>query len=373
MQERSQSKPMPVMPDISAPTEKTIPRSLSAALAISQAIPGIAPSSVDAGAVESSFPPPLVSASEIPGTTPIPEFVPPAQQISVPPDESGGHEESLNSEALDDSSADIPMAEPQAEQALPIQPVPEPSPVGHPDPAQAQDAPAEVFSKDPMPLGRAELAQASAVPPGKNTFSSAENIAAISWNRFSRRLDRLFEGETAERWIPPALLAAWRRGNGQHRLLLAGAATACCGIFALILTLAVAHVASFWGKPQAAGPPQRSSAPPAASVASVNSVQTVPVQAPSATPARRPTPPPEPQPSLLEDIESNLFGKQPGPIPAREISPDQLHVKVWTSKSSGYYYCTDDAYYKSVQPGTFMDQSDALQSGYQPILGDFCN
>jgi hypothetical protein len=46
---------------------------------------------------------------------------------------------------------------------------------------------------------------------------------------------------------------------------------------------------------------------------------------------------------------------------------------VWTSKSSGYYYCTDDPYYKTVNPGAFMLQGDALQNGYRPILGQFCD
>jgi hypothetical protein len=55
------------------------------------------------------------------------------------------------------------------------------------------------------------------------------------------------------------------------------------------------------------------------------------------------------------------------------IDDDQLRVQVWTSKNSGYYYCTDDPYAKSAQPGAFMSQGDALQSGYRPILGQFCD
>ena len=55
------------------------------------------------------------------------------------------------------------------------------------------------------------------------------------------------------------------------------------------------------------------------------------------------------------------------------INDDQAGVQVWTSKTSGYYYCTDSDFYKTVQPGTFMTQSDAMQSGYRARLGKFCN
>ena len=75
---------------------------------------------------------------------------------------------------------------------------------------------------------------------------------------------------------------------------------------------------------------------------------------------------------MLETFENDFLGNKPEPV-APEIDDDQARVRVWTSKSNGYYYCTRDNYYKSVHPGTFMYQGDALQSGYRSILGEFCN
>ena len=48
-------------------------------------------------------------------------------------------------------------------------------------------------------------------------------------------------------------------------------------------------------------------------------------------------------------------------------------VRVWTHQHSGYYYCADSPYYEKLQPGSIMTQSDALQSGYQPKLGSYCD
>jgi Tfp pilus assembly protein PilZ len=47
-------------------------------------------------------------------------------------------------------------------------------------------------------------------------------------------------------------------------------------------------------------------------------------------------------------------------------------VKVWTHQRSGYYYCADSPYFEKLQPGSIMLQSDALQKGYQPKLGGYC-
>jgi hypothetical protein len=50
----------------------------------------------------------------------------------------------------------------------------------------------------------------------------------------------------------------------------------------------------------------------------------------------------------------------------------QDRLQVWVSKGSGYYYCSGSAYYKMVHPGALMTQGRALQSGYQPRLGQPC-
>jgi len=81
---------------------------------------------------------------------------------------------------------------------------------------------------------------------------------------------------------------------------------------------------------------------------------------------------------MLERFAVTFLGYKPD---KPEVEPDiripidkrHVGVQVWTSKGSGYYYCTDNPYYIMVQPGTLMTQRDALQSGYQPKLGQFCN
>jgi len=47
-------------------------------------------------------------------------------------------------------------------------------------------------------------------------------------------------------------------------------------------------------------------------------------------------------------------------------------VLVWTHARSGYYYCAQSPYFEKLQPGSIMKQSDALQNGYQPKLGSYC-
>ena len=84
----------------------------------------------------------------------------------------------------------------------------------------------------------------------------------------------------------------------------------------------------------------------------------------------------QPPESLLAKVGDFFSGTKPETLDLPNlivIDPDHFGVQVWVSKRSGYYYCTDSPYYKKVQPGATMAQRDALQSGYQPKLGQFCN
>jgi hypothetical protein len=47
-------------------------------------------------------------------------------------------------------------------------------------------------------------------------------------------------------------------------------------------------------------------------------------------------------------------------------------IQVWTNQRSGYYYCTDSPFFEKLVPGSLMTQGEALQSGYQPKLGSYC-
>ena len=362
-----QLKPMPAMAGIPATGEKSVPHSLSAALTKSRAISVVPPSSAGADANESCLPAPLDSASGISGATPLPEIVSPIQHGNVPANELNGHAQVRNA----DSSASPEQS--QVERSLHHAALFEVAPIERPYQFPAGYSSPTILSDEGMPPVREELPQASAEPPGKSELFGTEEIEPIPRDRISRSPDNLVKGTALERWIPPALLASWKQGNRQRKLLLAGTGAACLGIFALILTLAVAHIDSSTGRSVGSESLQQSTAPPAATSVSVGTPQTGPLQAPPAPPATASPRSHRPPPSLLANLATAL-GFGPDKSDAKpEIGDEQIGVQVWTSKSSGYYYCADSAYYKTLQPGTFMAQGDALQSGYRPRLGQFCD
>ena len=47
-------------------------------------------------------------------------------------------------------------------------------------------------------------------------------------------------------------------------------------------------------------------------------------------------------------------------------------VKVWTNKKTGFYYCPDSKFYGIYEPGEFMMQDRALESGYRPAAQQPC-
>jgi hypothetical protein len=58
---------------------------------------------------------------------------------------------------------------------------------------------------------------------------------------------------------------------------------------------------------------------------------------------------------------------------ATKLNPEILALPVWTIQHSGYYYCVDNLNSETPQSGALMWQGDALQSGYRPKLGNYCN
>ncbi len=360
---------MPAMPGIGDATQKLIPHSLSAALAMSRAMPADPTASEKVDAVESYLPASLNSASVEPAAISMPEPVPLTPPSVLSADELDGHAEAR--------IADSPVspAQPQVQQAFLSQPVPGPSLIEHPDPSQLHNPPAELISGDQTPLVREAPAHASAKLPAKSALSSLGKNVSVLWDRIFQEADRLLEHEVAERWTPPALLAAWRRGNRQQKLLLAGAGTACFGIFGLILTLAAAHIISPTAAPAGAGSQQQSTTLAALAITSVGA-SFAPVHAPSAPRTMEQPESDQPPESLLAKVADFFSGTKPETLDLPRVivvDPDHFGVQVWISKRSGYYYCTDSPYYKKVQPGATMAQRDALQSGYQPKLGQFCN
>ena len=180
-----------------------------------------------------------------------------------------------------------------------------------------------------------------------------------------------------DKWVPPAMLAIWRRGNRRQRWALAGMAFGCVWILGLILVLGLIHIASPSSASAGGGAVQQTQVRPEVSAANQAALnQDAQVAATEETEDGQPPPPP---PSWFSKLGDYIFDIKPvKPLelwrrPKINIDPSLVGVQVWTSKDSGYYYCTDSPFYMTLQPGSIMNQRDALQSGYQPILGQFCN
>lgn len=178
--------------------------------------------------------------------------------------------------------------------------------------------------------------------------------------------------QIAKKRIPPQILAAWNRLSLQQRRLLTHAGTVCLGLMlGLLLILLVTHVqgsSSHTVKSLA----QQSTILPDSPSEESGSANEFPKQGPPLLPATRPLNQPKPsEPSMFLRIVSSIFGSRSDGPP--QINDYQMGLAVWTSQSSGYYYCSDDPYVKSVQSGVPMLQGDALQAGYRPRLGQFCN
>jgi hypothetical protein len=57
---------------------------------------------------------------------------------------------------------------------------------------------------------------------------------------------------------------------------------------------------------------------------------------------------------------------------ANTIDPAEAALPVWTVQHSGFYYCARSPDFRTLEPGAIMTQGQALQSGYQPKLGSYC-
>ena len=217
----------------------------------------------------------------------------------------------------------------------------------------------------------------------RNEIRTGPPVAPAVHYRVLQVLDRWFHSAVAERWIPPALVDAWKRGNSRQKLILAGSTAGCLLAFVLVLVLAAVGGGGP-SKPSAEEQSPAQNAPASAPrepvavhvdpVAPATGPQ--PAAAQTAPQAAAPHPsasprPPQPQPSSVGSFFGNLFGVESEDSP--KLDDSQVGVQVWTSQATGYYYCTNSGYYRSVQPGSFMAQGEALQKGYRPRLGQFCD
>ena len=60
------------------------------------------------------------------------------------------------------------------------------------------------------------------------------------------------------------------------------------------------------------------------------------------------------------------------PMRTHQSGKARLSVKVWVNKSTGIYYCTDSPMYGRSEPGAYMSQGEAVQTGDSPALGEPC-
>ncbi len=367
------SRPMPAMPGMSA-RNNFVPYHLGVASALSQAMPAKLPSSAVADAIESHPPASSDSASGISDTTSPTEIVPPIADSNIPADESDDHAQGPNA----DSSA--PPEQPQVEEPLYNHLIFDPPPVKKPGQSEAGNPSPIVISEKLKQPVREDPPKASLEPPGDSKLSKAEKNESTPQAQASPSPDNSHVETAAERWIPPALLDAWSKGNSQHKFLLVSAPAACLLTTALILILAVTYIRTSLDRSTGSGSLQQSSARRADSSAGAGSPDAGELDAPADLQAADQPESDQPPPTPLERFAMTFLGYKPDkPDPDAQtriqiqIDKDHVGVPVWASKSSGYYYCTDSTYYKTVQPGAVMTQRDALQNGYQPKLRRFCN
>jgi hypothetical protein len=57
---------------------------------------------------------------------------------------------------------------------------------------------------------------------------------------------------------------------------------------------------------------------------------------------------------------------------AEELGKAQQEMKVWTNKSTGFYYCPDSPNYGQTDSGQYMTQNEALRNGYTAALNEPC-
>jgi hypothetical protein len=382
---------------------KPVSRSSSAALAAARAMSADPATGANGNANEPSFPALADSAAVASSPLPLPEPFAPSEIISplkgspVPPVPSDVAAIGITDDnrASTNNASVISLGEEAAESPSEGAPHIDMYATDHPDasPSIAMDADPAAHFEDGLPPSREDLLLAAAEPNAKIEISKTDEKPgggkSIAPRTALPSVEKSRPAVPAEKWIPPALLEAWKQTNHQQKKLLAHMGAACVGgILALVFILAVTQIHSSAPRPAAAASLQQPVKPPADSGAGnvtsqINTVSvpsapatqagpSAPAVAPTAMPAATPAPQRDDSaPSPFANLTSGIFGSKSDAGPA--INDHQMGVQVWTIQSSGYYYCAEDPYIKSVQSGSFMPQGDALQGGYRPRLGQFCN
>lgn len=176
--------------------------------------------------------------------------------------------------------------------------------------------------------------------------------------------------------------SASKSGGRRRRLAISVMAT----IAAIVVLIVIApNARRLLNRPPAREHSTPDILPPAAPVSSVPPRQTVakaPITRGSGT-QPPPSAPAEPAPSvsletheLVHQLQTDAWIVQLkallGIQDAVSIDPAQARINVWTVQRSGFYYCAENPDYGKLRPGSSMSQGDALQRGYRPQLGSYC-
>ena len=221
-------------------------------------------------------------------------------------------------------------------------------------PAEHSDPPLEPATPS---IGAGEILPRDAVLP-----SSSEIISA------GDRVRAMPESSTPE--------SRWRR-----RKIAVSIAASIIGILALIVV--VLYLGKLLGPVGSGGQPAAPISPPAA-VAPRSAPRSGPAErtrhgvrampSPDAPTGADSAPPTHEAVSVPQDggwvarLKNFLGMNEP-----TKIDPALVNVPVWTIQHSGFYYCADSPMLKKLrQSAVMMTQGKALQSGYQPKLGSYC-
>jgi hypothetical protein len=369
--EQTQQKTISAIADIAVPEKKTIPRSLSAALALSRAI-AMDHDAPTLEAVNLADPSSQVKSSAgIFPLAPISATFPATENSNSAAEQITEHIK--DQEQLIESDSQIAL-ESSNKYVVPNSP----SITEEPPASEIRKLHAEVRKEIVSP--QKPVKAAHSVPPQvpieiRNNVNIGKNTAAepIVGTPISSALRYLRVTMVAEKWIPQAFLSAWKGLNVQQKKLLTHIGSGCIGLLiGLMLVLAVTLSDGSSRRSPESKPSPQSTIPTVSQDLKAGDLRQDQMLATKSTiPLASKSQSDQPRTSMFSRIVNGILGNESDGTP--KISDYQMGLEVWTSQPTGYYYCSDDPYAKQVQPGSPMLQGDALQSGYRPRLGQFCN
>ena len=361
------------VPDNSVPENRTVLRSLSAALALSRATSMDQAPAATVDVVSQADP--SLDALRAESSAAVPPVSPAAGAFPAGGNPNAAADGIKDREQLAGSSSPV-VSESSEKNRVPDNP----SIVGRP--AAAENGPRHPEARKEIAAPQKPVKIAPVAPPqapaeiGPNA-KVAKDMATVPMvgASISAALRRLCRAMFAQKWIPQSLFSAWKGLNDQQKKLLTHIGSGCIGLsigLILVLALTMSHgspARSSESKPS----PQSTILPvsPDLRTGDLQDGQDQGLATSSTVPLVSKPQSNQPQASVFSKIVNSIFGNNADGTP--KISDYQMGLEVWTSQSTGYYYCSDDPYAKQVQPGRPMLQGDALQAGYRPRLGQFCN